>query len=100
MIAKLVAPLLKLLLPKITQKVTDHLAKIFKLDSVLRYVEMPNDADKGVESLKNEVEMIKGELKEVIKESHPPAIDIKEWEEVKSVVKKIQKLRAFKSLGK
>ena len=100
MIAKLVAPLLKLLLPKITQKVTDHLAKIFKLDSVLRYMELPNDADRGVKSLQNEVEMIKGELKEVIKESHPAAIDIKEWEEVKSVVKKIQKLRAFKSLGK
>ena len=77
MIAKLVAPLLKLLLPKITQKVTDHLAKIFKLDSVLRYMELPNDADRGVKSLQNEVEMIKGELKEVIKESNPPAIDIK-----------------------
>ena len=49
MIGKLVAPLLKLLLPKVTQKVTDHLAKIFKLDSVLRYVEMPNDADKKIE---------------------------------------------------
>ena len=51
MIGKLVAPLLKLLLPKVTQKVTDHLAKIFKLDSVLRYVEMPNDADKKIEKL-------------------------------------------------
>ena len=71
MIGKLVAPLLKLLLPKITQKVTDHLAKIFKLDSVLRYVEMPNDADKKIEKLEARIDMLMAEfkdLKEVIED--------------------------------
>ena len=71
MIAKLVHPLLKLLLPKITQKVTDHLAKIFKLDSVLRYVEMPNDADKKIEKLEARIDMLMAEfkdLKEVIED--------------------------------
>ncbi len=71
MIAKLVHPLLKLLLPKITQKVTDHLAKIFKLDSVLRYVEMPNDADKKIEKLELRMDMFMAEfkdLKEAIKD--------------------------------
>ena len=93
MIAKLVHPLLKLLLPKVTQKVTDHLAKIFKLDKVLHYVEMPNEADLKIEKLETQLKML-------AKESHPPAIDLDEWEEIKSVVKKIKKLRAFKSLGK
>ena len=65
MIAKLVAPLLKLLLPKITQKVTDHLAKIFKLDSVLRYVEMPNDADKKIEKLEGRIDMLMAEFKDL-----------------------------------
>ena len=65
MIGKLVAPLLKLLLPKITQKVTDHLAKIFKLDSVLRYVEMPNDADKKIKKLEARVEVMVSEFKEL-----------------------------------
>ena len=71
MIAKLVHPLLKLLLPKITEKVTDHLAKIFKLDSVLRYVEMPNDADKKIEKLEARIDMLMAEfkdLKEVIED--------------------------------
>jgi hypothetical protein len=90
MIAKLVAPLLKLLLPKITQKVTDHLAKIFKLDKVLRYMEMPNDADKKIEKLEAKLQVL-------LEDTHPPAIDIKEWEEVKKVVKVFKKSRLFKS---
>ena len=65
MIGKLVAPLLKLLLPKVTQKVTDHLAKIFKLDSVLRYVEMPNDADKKIKKLEARVEVMVSEFREL-----------------------------------
>ena len=65
MIGKLVAPLLKLLLPKVTQKVTDHLAKIFKLDSVLRYVEIPNDADKKIKKLEARVEVMVSEFKEL-----------------------------------
>ena len=65
MIGKLVAPLLKLLLPKLTQKVTDHLAKIFKIDSVLRYVEMPNDADKKIKKMEARVEIMVSEFKEL-----------------------------------
>ena len=65
MIGKLVAPLLKLLFPKVTEKVTDHLAKIFKLDSVLRYVEMPNDADKKIKKLEARVEVMVSEFKEL-----------------------------------
>ena len=69
MIGKLVAPLFKLLLPKltekVTEKVTDHLAKIFKLDSVLRYVEMPNDADKKIKKLEARVEVMMSEFKEL-----------------------------------
>ena len=46
MIGRLGAPLLKLLLPKVTQAVTEHLARIFKMDQLLQYMEIPNDADK------------------------------------------------------
>ena len=67
MIAKLVHPLLKLLLPKITEKVTDHLAKIFKLDKVLRYMEMPNDADRKIEKLEKRIDMMLEEIKDLNK---------------------------------
>ena len=91
MIGKLAQAILKLLLPKVTQKVTDHLAKIFKLDQVLQYVEMPNDADLKIEKLETKLQML-------VEDSHPPAIDIKEWEDMKDTIKKIKNKKAFKSL--
>ena len=60
----MIGKLVKLLLPKITQKVTDHLAKIFKLDSVLRYVEMPNDADKKIKKMEARVDVMVSEFKD------------------------------------
>ncbi len=92
MIGKLAQAILKLLLPKVTQKVTDHLAKIFKLDQVLQYVEMPNDADLKIEKLETKLQML-------VEDSHPPAIDIKEWEDMKDVMKKLKNKKAFKSIG-
>ena len=63
MIGKLVAPLLKLLLPKVTEAVTEHLAKIFKMDQLLQYMEMPNDADKKVEKLEVKMRILMDDVK-------------------------------------
>tara|TARA_R100000808_G_scaffold7816_1_gene22531 strand:- start:1785 stop:2066 length:282 start_codon:yes stop_codon:yes gene_type:complete len=93
MIGKLVAPLLKLLLPKVTEKVADHLAKIFKMDQLLNYMELPNEADKKIEQLEAKIQVL-------LEDTHPPAVDIKEFEEMKETIKKIKKLRVFKSIGK
>ena len=65
MIGKLVAPLLKLLLPKITEKVTEHLAKIFKMEKLLRYCELPNDADRNIEKLEARIDMLMAEVKDL-----------------------------------
>ena len=64
MIGKLAQTILKLLLPEVTQKVTDHLAKIFKLDQVLQYMEMPNDADLKIEKLEAKIQLLTEEYKE------------------------------------
>ena len=93
MILKLVAPLLKLLLPQVTEKVADHLAKIFKMDQLLNYMELPNEADKKIEQLEAKIQVL-------LEDTHPPAVDIKEFEEMKETIKKIKKLRVFKSIGK
>ena len=93
MILKLVAPLLKLLLPKVTLAVTDHLAKIFKMDQLLNYMELPNEADKKIEQLEAKIQVL-------LEDTHPPAVDIKEFDEMKETIKKIKKLRVFKSIGK
>ena len=96
MIAKLIHPLLKLIFPKIEKKIDDlredlveHFAKVFKLDKVLRYMELPNDADRKIERLEEQIKMM-------AKDVHPPAIDLEEWAEVKDVVKKIKNMKKFK----
>ena len=61
MIGKIAKAVLKLILPD----VTEHLLKVFKLEKVLAYVELENEADKGVAKLKVENEMVKGQLKDL-----------------------------------
>ena len=92
--------IIKLVAPKLTEMVVNHVAKAFKLPQVVNYMELPNEADKGVEKLKEEVNMLKESLKSIEKDTHPPAIDLKEWAEVKDVIKKLQNMKKFKKLGK
>ena len=92
MIAKLAQAVLKLILPD----VTEHLLKVFKLDHLVAYMELENDADKGVKKLDMEMCMVKDQLKEMAKDVHPPVIDLDEWNEVKSVIKKLKNKRKFK----
>ena len=47
--------LLKLLLPK----VLDHLMKVFTLDKMLDYMELPNDADRKIVQLEDEIRRLK-----------------------------------------
>ena len=82
MIAKLAKAVLKLILPD----VTEHLLKVFKLDRLVDHMELENDTDRAVKSvkseLKSELEMIKSELKEV-----------------NAVIAKIKNKKIFKSLN-
>ena len=45
MIAKMV--LGKKILPKLQEEIAKHMAKMFKLDQILNYMELPNDADRN-----------------------------------------------------
>ena len=56
--------ILKLIAPKLQEKITKHLMKMFKLKKVLDYVEMPNELDKKVEKLEVQVEMLKEMIKD------------------------------------
>ena len=66
--------------------------KVFKMDKLLNYMELPNEADKKIEKLEAKIQVL-------MEDAHPPAVDIKEFEEMKESIKKIKKLRAFKSIG-
>ena len=93
--------LLKLLLPK----VADYVAKLFKLDKVLRYVEETNELDVQVVDIEKKctdtafkVTAMQDVLKGLGGDQHPPAIDLEEWEQMKADMKKIRNKGAFKKL--
>ena len=43
---------------KILPKIMDHIAKVYKLDKVLNYMELPNDADNRIDKLEEQVKML------------------------------------------
>ena len=94
---------LKFVLPK----VMDHVMKVFKLDKVLKYVEEDNELDIQVRDIEQKctdigfkVTAMKDVLKGLDDDSHPPAIDLDEWKQMKADMKIIRNKKAFKKLGK
>ena len=55
----------KKILPKITEAIVEHIAKMFKLSQVVDYMELPNDADIRIDKLEAQIKML-------AKDSHPP----------------------------
>ena len=60
MIAKMV--LGKKILPKLQEEIAKHMAKMFKLDQILNYMELPNDADRNSAKALEQVSLLAGEL--------------------------------------
>ena len=94
--------LLKLVLPK----VLDHVMKVFKLDKVLRYVEEDNELDVQVRDIEQKctdigfrVTAMQDVLKDLGEDQHPPAIDLEEFEQMKTDMKIILNKKGFKKLG-
>ena len=82
MIAKLAQKILKLIMPDILE----HLMRVFKMDKLLEYMEMPNDADLRIDKLEEQIKMV-------------ASIDLKEWEDVKETIRKLKNKKIFKSLN-
>tara|TARA_Y100000310_G_scaffold266000_1_gene277267 strand:- start:43 stop:336 length:294 start_codon:yes stop_codon:yes gene_type:complete len=93
-VGKIARAVLKLILPD----VTEHLLKVFKMDKLLNYMELPNEADRGVLKLQDELNMVKAELKNIAKIAHPPKdlLSKEELDDIKSVIKKVKNMRKFK----
>ena len=81
MIGKLAKAVLKLILPD----VTEHLLRIFKLEKVLAYVELPNEADKGVEKLKVANEILISQVSDLVNDVN----------KLKNIVDKVKKIRSL-----
>ena len=80
-IGKIAKAVLKLIMPDIVE----HLMKIFKMDKLVNYMELPNDADKGVEKLMVENEMVKGQVKDMADELN----------KIKIILQKAKKIRSL-----
>ena len=94
--------LIKLIIPK----VADHMMRIFKLDKLLQYMEEDNELDVQVRDIESKctdigfkVTAMQDVLKGLGEDQHPPAIDLKEWEQMKADMKKIRNKKVFKKLG-
>ena len=94
-IGKIAKSVLKLIMPDIVE----HLMKVFKMDKLVSYMELPNEADRGILKLQDQVNVLKGQLKDIVKVAHEPVIDLKEWEDVKSAIKIVKNMKRFK-IGK
>ena len=49
---------------KILPKIMDHIAKVYKLDKVLNYMEFPNDADNRIDKLETQIKMLAKKIDE------------------------------------
>ena len=58
MIGKLAKAVLKIIMPD----VVEHLMQVFKLDKLVNYMELPNDADMIGEKNKEHITMLAGEV--------------------------------------
>ena len=94
--------LLKFVLPK----VLDHVMKALNWKKVLKYVEEDNELDIQFRDIEQKctdigfkVTAMQTVLKDLDDKSHDPVIDLKEWEDVKSTIKKIKNKKVFKSLN-
>ena len=92
----------------LVQIVLDQVSKIFKLDKVLSYVEDDNELDIQMRDIEQKctdigfkVTTMQTVIKDLGEDTHPPVIDVEEWEELKADMKKIRNMKAFKNkLGK
>ena len=60
-----------MVLKYVMPKITDHIMKVFKLDKMLKYMELPNDADVAAENALKKCENMQYEInamKQVIKD--------------------------------
>ena len=91
--ASFVPYIIKLIAPELTEKIANHIAKVFKLPQLVNYMELPNDADQRIDKLEAQIKML-------AEDQHPPAIDLDEWEDVKDTIKMIKNKKVFKKLAK
>ena len=103
-VLKLFGTFLAKSMPTITRKIAEELAHRFA--PIEKYVFEDNELDVQVRDIEQKctdigfrVTSMQTTLKDLDDKSHPPVIDLEEWEDVKATIKKIKNKKVFKSLN-
>ena len=94
-ISKIAKAVFKLIMPDIVE----HMMKIFKMDKLVNYMELPNEADRGILKLQDEINILKGTIKGMVKDIQPPKdlpITKNQVDEVLGFMKKVKNMKKFK----
>jgi len=104
-ILKLFGTFLAKSMPTITKTIVEELAHRFK--PIEKYVFEDNELDVQMMDIEKKctdvgfkVSAMQTILKDLSEESHPPVIDLDEWEDVKNTIKMIKNKKGFKKLAK
>ena len=81
--------IIKLIAPKLTEKIVNHVGKVFKLPQVVDYMELPNDADRRLDKLEAQVKMI-------ARDSHPQQDFDDRIRKLEEFEKQVRRKKAFK----
>ena len=80
-IGKIAKAVLKLIMPD----VVEHLMKVFKMDRLVNYMELENDADRTGKENKVEIEMLKEEVKDTINAVNKLTIQLEKAKKIRSL---------------
>ena len=80
-IGKIAKAVLKLIMPD----VVEHLIKLFKMDRLVNYMELENDADRTGKENKVEIEMLKEEVKDTINAVNKLTIQLEKAKNIRSL---------------
>ena len=80
-IGKIAKAVLKLIMPD----VVEHLIRLFKMDRLVNYMELENDADRTGKENKVEIEMLKEEVKDTINAVNKLTIQLEKAKKIRSL---------------
>ena len=87
-IGKIAKAVLKLAMPDMIE----HMMKVFKLDKLVNYMELPNEADKGVLKLQDQINILTGTVKDMTKDINTIQNNVKDLMKIMKNTKKIRSL--------
>ena len=60
--ASFIPKLIKMVAPSLTTIIMEHIAKVFKMQKLLDYMELPNEADKRIDKLETQMKLLAKEV--------------------------------------